>query len=260
MSLPSCLWLCVVQADSPLLCAVRALGRRRVSQDIAPQFFSAVYNINRALPYLRPEAPLSRPGCWAYPDMLEVGVTLAEGATAQAMTHTESRTHFAMWAVTSAPLILSIDLADAAVVEANWDIIANREVIRVSQTWSGHPGYLVQSANKTFVATCVAWTCENHTLPEYQIWAKPQPNGALAVLVVNIGAAGPGGLTNLTVPLSELFHPAVFEGGEVPTRVHIRDVWKHAEVPPPGTEGGWVELVVPDVQLHDGMFVLLSPA
>ena len=42
--------------------------------------------------------------------------------------------------------------------------------------------------------------------------------------------------------------------------MHIRDVWKHAEVPPPGTERGWVELVVPDVQLHDGMFVLLRPA
>lgn len=240
---------------------MRVLRLRRVSQDIAPQFFSAVCNLNRALPYLRPEAPLSRPGCWAYPDMLEVGVTLAQGAKTQAMTHTESRTHFAMWAVTSAPLILSIDLADAAVVEANWDIIANREVISVSQTWSGHPGYLVQSANKTFVATCVAWTCENHTLPEHQIWAKPQPNGTLAVLVVNIGATGPSGLANLTVPLSELFHPALFEGGEVPTRVHIRDVWKHAEVPPPTGDGkGWAELVVPDVQLHDGMFVLLSPA
>ena len=102
------------------------------------------------------------------------------------MTHTESRTHFAMWAVTSAPLILSIDLADAAVVEANWGVVANREVISVSQTWSGHPGYLVQSASKTFVATCVAWTCENHTLPEHQIWAKPQPNGTFAVLLVNI--------------------------------------------------------------------------
>jgi alpha-galactosidase len=39
----------------------------RVSVDVAPQFHSCVYNMNRVLPYLAPKAPLSRPGCWAYP-------------------------------------------------------------------------------------------------------------------------------------------------------------------------------------------------
>ena len=93
----------------------------RVSVDVAPQFFSTVHNVNRALPYLRPSAPLSRPGCWAYPDsktavsisslaalsqsitraVLEVGVA--------PMTFTESQTHFAMWCVTSAPLILGFE-------------------------------------------------------------------------------------------------------------------------------------------------------
>lgn len=41
----------------------------RVSQDIAPQWFSAIYNANRALPYLGRHNALSRPGCWAYPDV-----------------------------------------------------------------------------------------------------------------------------------------------------------------------------------------------
>jgi hypothetical protein len=36
----------------------------RVSVDVAPQFFSTVYNANRALPYLELTKPLSRPGCW----------------------------------------------------------------------------------------------------------------------------------------------------------------------------------------------------
>ena len=227
----------------------------RVSGDIAPQFFSAVANLNRALPYLRPEAPLSRPGCWAYPDMLEVAVSTPHGA----MTHTESRTHFGMWAITSSPLILGFDLDDAAVVEANWDIIANTDVINVSQTYAGHPGYLAKSASETFVATCVGWSCENLTLPEYQIWAKPQPRGQLAVLVVNIGASG--GLSNLTVPLSELYHPALFAAPGAPARVQIRDLWKHADVIHPRKGGGkvWTELVVPDVKVHDGMFVLLTP-
>jgi len=170
------------------------------------------------------------------------------------------------------------DLGDAVVVEANWDIIANTEVLNVSQTWAGHPGYLAKSSNKTFVATGVGWASENVTLPEYQIWAKPQPHGQLAVLVVNIGASE--GLSNLTVPLSELYHPAIFaddedyseaaeaaEVGEAPVgaparRVQIRDLWKHADVVHPGKEGGaaWSELVVNDVPLHDGLFVLLTPA
>jgi hypothetical protein len=41
----------------------------RVSVDLAPQWFSVVYNMNRALPYLQGAKPLSRPGCWAYSDV-----------------------------------------------------------------------------------------------------------------------------------------------------------------------------------------------
>ena len=88
----------------------------RVSVDVAPQFFSTVHNINRALPYLRPSAPLSRPGCWAYPDstsrfhrlpfflLLRQSITLAVLEVGVApMTFTESQTHFAMCACHTTP-------------------------------------------------------------------------------------------------------------------------------------------------------------
>ena len=120
----------------------------RISVDVAPQFFSTVHNLNRALPYLQTVKPLSRPGCWAYPDMLEVGVA--------PMSFVESQTHFAMWAITSAPLILGFDLHDSEVVNANWAIIANKEVLNVSQTWAGHPGYLVKNATGSFTVTSQA--------------------------------------------------------------------------------------------------------
>ena len=94
----------------------------RVSVDVAPQFFSTVHNVNRALPYLRPSAPLSRPGCWAYPDSKTAVSISALAALSQQsitravlevgvapMTFTESQTHFAMWCVTSAPLILGFE-------------------------------------------------------------------------------------------------------------------------------------------------------
>ena len=51
-------------------------------------------------PYQSPGHPASRPGCWTYSDMLEVGNNLSP---------TESRTHFAAWAVTSSPLVLGFE-------------------------------------------------------------------------------------------------------------------------------------------------------
>ena len=204
----------------------------RVSVDVAPQFESTIYNLNRALPYLQPQSagagnPLSRPGCWAYPglyaalshssvsfsqclvrvhescvcrlvllshgllsaDMLEVGV--------EPMTPVESRTHFAMWCISSAPLILvrsnvstvesstqilysesllvwqGFDLHDSEVVEANWDIIANEEALNVSQSWHGHPGFLVKNSSQYYTAYVKhgfsGTRGENHSLPTYQV-------------------------------------------------------------------------------------------
>ena len=42
----------------------------RVSKDIAPQFHSAMFNLQYTVPYTNTAlpTPLSRPGCWAYPD------------------------------------------------------------------------------------------------------------------------------------------------------------------------------------------------
>lgn len=41
----------------------------RVSIDVAPQWESTIFNANRAVPYLGAQ-PLSRQGCYAYPDMV----------------------------------------------------------------------------------------------------------------------------------------------------------------------------------------------
>lgn len=176
----------------------------------------------------------------------------------QPMLYRESQTHFAMWAVTSAPLILGFDLHDSNVVETNWNIIANREVLNVSQTYVKHPGYLVRNSSSYFVAEvkhgATATRGENETLPDYQVWAKPQPGGTLAVLVVNVGVEE--GL-NLTLPLSELFHSALFAEG-APSRVSARDLWSHSNFAT--CLQTCTELAVVDVPHHDGAFVLLSPA
>ena len=118
----------------------------RVSLDLGPTFLSTVYNINRGLPFLERgpgTVPLSRPGCWMYPDMMMVGVTTPRPdnhvppmphVDPNPMTPLEWRTHFAMWAVTSSPLILGFDLTDKARLRAAWPIIANEEALVVSQS------------------------------------------------------------------------------------------------------------------------------
>ena len=59
--------------------------------------------------------------------MIEVGVTNTQGLTKNALTHTESQTHFNMWCIVSSPLILGMDFTDSATVDGIWDIITNTE-------------------------------------------------------------------------------------------------------------------------------------
>ena len=80
----------------------------RVSGDIAPQFYSTMWNLQHMAPFLDRSRPLSRPGCWAYPDMLQVFNNLSEE---------ESRTHFGAWCITSSPLVLGGSPASAAPIQ-----------------------------------------------------------------------------------------------------------------------------------------------
>ena len=45
----------------------------------------------------------------------------------------ESRSHMGAWAIVSAPLVLGFDLRDDAKLGAAWPIIANRDVLHISQ-------------------------------------------------------------------------------------------------------------------------------
>eukprot|EP01061_Rhynchopus_euleeides_P036021 TRINITY_DN606_c0_g1_i1.p2 TRINITY_DN606_c0_g1~~TRINITY_DN606_c0_g1_i1.p2 ORF type:complete len:417 (+),score=173.06 TRINITY_DN606_c0_g1_i1:56-1306(+) len=136
----------------------------RTSGDINPSWGSMFKNLQTTVKFLG-DVPLSRPGAWAYPDMLEVG---------NMASHEEDRTHFSAWAITSSPLILGFDVTDDAKVTKVWDIISNQEVLAVSQTWAGHPGRLVKDISP--------WGSDVHTM---QIWAKKLGENEQAVLVLS---------------------------------------------------------------------------
>ena len=106
----------------------------RSGGDIGPDWGNIYGKLQYVRPYLTLNKPVSRPGCWAFPDMLEVGNFVGPRNL------TESRTHFGAWCIVSSPLYLSTALADKARMDAIWPIISNREAIAVNQMWHGHPG------------------------------------------------------------------------------------------------------------------------
>ncbi len=81
-------------------------------------------------------AQFAGPGAWNDPDMLEVG----NGG----MTDTEYRTHFTLWSMMAAPLLIGTDLRTASTATLN--ILGNRDVIAVDQDARGIQAREVRSA------------------------------------------------------------------------------------------------------------------
>lgn len=211
----------------------------RVSDDIAPHFLSTMWNLQQMLPFLDRNKPLSRPGCWAYPDMLQV---------MNGLSVVESRSHFGAWIITSSPLILGFDLADEALVKSVWAIIGNEAAIAVNQRWAGHPGFLLWSSKETFHAL-VTHGAEDERgptswqVPVAQVWAKPQPNKAFAVLLLNLSNSK----RTITFQLEELG----FLGG-----AEVMDIWASPLMGHRVQVKGEYSAVL---GAHDSVFLLLTP-
>lgn len=173
----------------------------RVSRDISPHYNSVMWNLQQTIPFADAERPLSRPGCWAYPDMMQVGGGRARRPDGGqfpygGLSPTEGRSHFAAWCVTSSPLILGFDLTNETMLEEVRPIITNARALEINQAWYGHPGTLVRNSSDTLTlgiphaAECTCCddlsTCDiTWDAPLTQLWAKPLSDQKVAVLVLN---------------------------------------------------------------------------
>ena len=111
------------------------------------------------------DRPLAGQGCWAYPDMLEVG----------RMAHfAEDRSHFGAWVITSSPLILGFDVQDPTVFQKVWDIVTNEAAIKINQEWAGHPGFLLKTTNYVRKMDYAEYGDDNVKEGRVQVWVKPQ--------------------------------------------------------------------------------------
>lgn len=97
------------------------------------------------------------PGHWNDPDMLEVG----NGG----MNEDEYRTHFSLWAMLAAPLIMGNDLT--RMTPYTVEILTNREVIAVDQDPLGKQGFRVAQEGP------------------FEVWMKPMSDGSKVVGLFN---------------------------------------------------------------------------
>ena len=156
----------------------------RTTGDIGDNWSSVRSIIRQNLPLF----PFAGPGHWNDPDMLEV----ARGG----MTDTEYRTHFGMWAIMAAPLLVGSDLRRAT--PSTMDILLNKEVIAIDQDPLGVQGRPIRDQNGLVVLR------------------KPLADGDTAVALYNE--------TDRATPIST----TAAELGLPPRPAYtVRDVWRH---------------------------------
>ncbi|WP_372444729.1 NPCBM/NEW2 domain-containing protein [Streptomyces coffeae] len=109
----------------------------RTTGDISDNWGSMLSIAKQNLPL----AEYAGPGHWNDPDMLEVG----NGG----MTDTEYRSHFSLWSIMAAPLLIGTDLRKAT--PETYEILGNSEVIAVDQDQLGKQGKVLSSQNGRWV-------------------------------------------------------------------------------------------------------------
>lgn len=111
--------------------------------------------------------PYAGPGGWNDPDMLVVGLNGKIEWQGPGCTETEYRTHFALWCLSAAPLLIGCDIRNMD--DVTKEILMNKGLIAVNQDPLGKQGRIVKRIGK----------CD--------IWIKPLSGGSLAVGAFNTG-------------------------------------------------------------------------
>jgi len=148
-------------------------------------------------------------------------------------------------------LILGFDVTNTTALAAVAPVITSRAAIAVSQAWVGDAGRPVLTSSDSFSVPVQRGAgghpAGNVTLPLWQVWAKLQPRGVVAVLLINLSPDGP---RDIAVPLATAGLP-----GDVD--VVATDVWTGAALPAASVANR--TLTINAVAGHSSTFVLLSP-
>ena len=128
----------------------------RTSEDIFPIWGRMLFNMDST----SRRALYAQPGSWNDPDMLYIG-----NGDFDADHLTEARTHFSMWAMLNAPLIIGYDLRKAA--PELMAILGNERIIALDQDPAGNQAVLAYDSD------------------DVQIYAKTLADGTKGVAILN---------------------------------------------------------------------------
>jgi len=217
----------------------------RTSGDVRASYASVMHNLGTVFPLHK--ANLSYPGCWAYPDMLQVGCKHGPGGNHDpGLSLEETRSHFGSWAIVSSPLTLSHDVNDANVTAKVWPIISNKLVLEINQAYLGDSGGVYAQAEEMVELTdAYIEALENETrvtTPSHQYLYKPvNAQGDVAVLLMNSNSAA----QELTADFSAI-------PGVSCSDCRVKDVWTGKDT---GMHSGSYKV---QVASHDAAFLLVS--
>ncbi|XP_072976214.1 alpha-galactosidase 3-like [Typha angustifolia] len=207
--------LCEWGVDDPALWAGKVGNSWRTTDDINDTWASMtmIADLNNKW------ASYAGPGGWNDPDMLEVG----NGG----MTYAEYRSHFSIWALMKAPLLIGCDVRN--MTAETMEILSNKEVIAVNQDPLGVQGRKISVEGNDGCS---------------QVWAGPLSANRMVVALWNRCSEA----VSITVKLETL-------GLDTTTRFSVRDLWKHETLPEnvAGTFGALVDV-------HDCKMYILCPA
>jgi alpha-galactosidase len=226
----------------------------RTSGDVRAKYSSVIGNLNSVSRFN--SRNLSYPGCWAYPDMLEVGCQHGPGGAGDpGLTKAETRTHFGAWVIVSSPLTLSHDVNNDTIMDDIWPIISNKEAIAVSQTYAGYSGGVFKKSNTMVELDDVNYAAMEKSMTDeerlstgatvstaFQYLYKPLTwdGTRTAVLMLN----SDGAKQDLTLTLADV------PGMTGPC--DVRDVWEQKDL------GNKADSITVSIESHDAAFLVLS--
>ncbi|XP_030553301.1 alpha-galactosidase-like [Rhodamnia argentea] len=159
-------------------------------------------------------ASYAGPGGWNDPDMLEVG----NGG----MTTEEYRSHFSIWALAKAPLLIGCDVR--SMDKTTLKLLSNKEVIAVNQDSLGAQGKKVKSDGNL------------------EVWAGPLSANKVALVLWNRGSSR----ATVTATWSDI-------GLNSTTLVDARDLWMHS------TQSSVRGQISADIDSHACVMYVLTP-
>jgi alpha-galactosidase len=207
--------LCEWGEDDPALWAGNVGNSWRTTDDIADTWKSMTTIADQNDKW----ASYAGPGGWNDPDMLEVGN--------MGMTYAEYRSHFSIWALMKAPLLVGCDVRN--MTSQTFEILSNKDIIAVNQDPLGVQGRKIYAEGTS--------NCS-------QVWAGPLSGKRVAIVLWNRCSE----VVNITADLGLL-------GLATSAQYSVRDLWSHMTL----AENVAGSLTA-QVEVHDCKMYILTPA